>query len=164
MFILNGKSLSPDSPFTTPDGTQYPANWLRLATIEQKEAIGITEEPDQIPHDQRYFWGYDQEGNLIPKDLEQLKTQHIHQTKETANTLLTPTDWYITRKFERSIEVPENIVDYRATVLQVSNQREALIEAVVTVEELKNLYESSSSVVDGEFVLVPPAVPQWPSL
>ena len=105
MFILNGKSLSPDSAFTTPDGTQYPARWLRLSTPQQREAIGITEAPDEIPHDQRYFWGYDADGELIPKQLEDetvtpedgepytqtgLKTQHIRQTKETANTLLLP--------------------------------------------------------------------------
>jgi hypothetical protein len=44
MFILNGKPLSPDVAFTDPaTGVQYPANWLRLSTLEEKEAIGITE-------------------------------------------------------------------------------------------------------------------------
>ena len=179
MFILNGKSLSPDSPFTTPDGTQYPARWLRLSTPEQKAAIGISEAPDEIPHDQRYFWGYDQDGNLIPKQLEDetvtpedgesytqtgLKTQHIRQTKETANTLLQPTDWYIVRNFERNIEVPVGIASYRAAVIVVSNQREALIEAVETVEELKSLYESSTVGIGTSAANNPPAMPQWPSL
>lgn len=79
MFILNGKSISPDSAFTAPDGTQYPANWLRLSTPEEKAAIGISEVPDQIPHDQRYFWGYDTDGNLIPNNL---KMKQSHQKKE----------------------------------------------------------------------------------
>jgi hypothetical protein len=57
MFILNGKPLSPDVAFTT-GGIKYPANWLRLATLEEKEAIGITEEPDPAPYDQRFYWGY----------------------------------------------------------------------------------------------------------
>ena len=164
MFILNGKSLSPDSSFTTPDGTQYPAQWLRLSTPEQKEAIGITEAPEPPQHDQRYYWGYDQEGNLIPKDLEQLKTQHIRQTKETANGNLTPTDWYIIRNFERNIEVPVGIASYRAAVIAVSNQREVLIEAVETVEELKSLYESSTVGIGTSVANNPPAMPQWPSL
>ena len=179
MFILNGKSLSPDSAFTTPDGTQYPARWLRLSTPQQREAIGITEAPDEIPHDQRYFWGYDQEGNLIPKQLEDeivtpedgepytqtgLKTQHIRQTKETANSLLQPTDWYITRNFERNIEVPVGIVSYRAEVLAVSEEREALIELVTTVEELKSLYESSTVGIGTSVVNHPPAMPEWPSI
>ena len=179
MFILNGKSLSPDSPFTTPDGTQYPARWLRLSTPQQREAIGITEAPDEIPHDQRYFWGYDQEGNLIPKQLEDeivtpedgepytqtgLKTQHIRQTKETANSLLQPTDWYITRNFERNIEVPVGIVSYRAEVLAVSDAREILISSVTSVEELKSLYESSTVGIGTSVVNHPPVMPEWPSI
>ena len=174
MFILNGKPLAPDRAFTTPDGTQYPARWLRLSTPQQREAIGITEAPDEIPHDQRYFWGYDQEGNLIPKQLEDeivtpedgepytqtgLKTQHIRQTKETANSLLQPTDWYITRNFERNIEVPVGIVSYRAEVLAVSDAREVLISSVTSVEELKGLYESSTVGIGTSVVNHPPVMP-----
>jgi len=179
MFILNGKPISPDSAFTTPDGTQYPASFLRLASPQEREAIGITEAPDAQMHDQQYYWGYDQEGNLIPKQLEDetvtpeegepytqtgLKTQHIRQTKETANTLLAPTDWYIVRNFERNIEVPVGIVSYRVEVLAVSDAREALIEAVETVEELKSLYESSSVGIGTSVVNHPPAMPNWPNI
>lgn len=170
MFILNGQSLSPDRAFTH-NGIQYPANWLRLSTLEEKTAIGITEKPDEIPHDQRYYWGYDQEGKLIPKQLEDetvtpeegepyttqgLKSQHIAQNKQTANTLLAPTDWYVIRKLERDIDIPENIVAYRTAVIQVATEREALIEAVTSVEELKGLYETLNSNS--------PAMPNWPSL
>ena len=187
MFILNGKPLALDKAFTTPDGTQYPRNWLRLATPEQRAAIGITEAPDPIPHDQRYYWGYDQDGELIPKQLDDevvtpeegepytqtgLKTLHISQTKETANKLLTPTDWYVVRKFERDVEIPVGIASYRAEVIDVSEQRETLIGLTTSVAELKGLYESSSeeveTVVDGEtvieFVSVPSAMPEWPSI
>lgn len=167
MFILDGKPLSPDAPFTGTDGTRYPANWLRLATPEQKAEIGITEAPDPLVWDQRYFWGYDADGNLIPKQLEDeiitpeegepytqtgLKTQHIRQTKETANTLLAPTDWYIVRKFERDVDVPVGITSYRSAVISVAEEREALIESVTSVEELKGLYES------------PNVMPNWPTI
>ena len=179
MFILNGKTLSLDAPFTTPDGTQYPSNWLRLATPEQREAIGITEAPETPVYDQRYFWGYDVAGNLIPKQLEDetitpeegepytqtgLKTQHIRQTKETANTLLAPTDWYIVRKFERNIDVPVGIVSYRSAVISVSEERELLIESVTSVEELKGLYESSVIGIGTSATINPPAMPNWPSV
>jgi len=165
MFILNGTPLALDRAFTTSDGIQYPANFLRLSSPQEREAIGITEQPDPPVYDQRYYWGYDQDGNLIPKDLEQLKEQHIRQTKETANTLLAPTDWYVVRKLERDIEIPENIVEFRAEVLVVSDTREELISAVISVEELKSLYESSSEVnEEGEVVSVPPAIPNWPNI
>lgn len=174
MFILNGRPLSPDSAFTH-NGIQYPANWIRLSSPEQKAEIGITEEPDPITVDQRYYWDAG-----IPKQLEDetvtpeegtpytstgLKTQHIRQTKETANTLLAPTDWYVVRSFERNIDVPFGIASYRAAVISVAEQREALISAVTTVEELKGLYESSGELNENdEFVSVPPAMPEWPSI
>ena len=43
---LDGKTLPVDVPFETSDGTKYPANWLRLTTLEEKLAIGIQEVPD----------------------------------------------------------------------------------------------------------------------
>jgi hypothetical protein len=49
MFLLNGKVLPLDTPFKTEDGTSFPANWLRLTTLEEKQAIGITEVPDPVP-------------------------------------------------------------------------------------------------------------------
>ena len=97
MFILDGKPLSPDVAFTH-EGIQYPANWLRLSTLEEKEAIGITEQPDPPQYDQRFYWGYDAEGQLIPKDHTQLVEQWTQQTRTTAGTLLAPTDWVIIRQ------------------------------------------------------------------
>ena len=44
-FKLDGVTLKMDLPFTSR-GFKYPANWLRLNTLEQKKAIGITEEAD----------------------------------------------------------------------------------------------------------------------
>ena len=41
-FKLDGKPLAVDVAFTHKD-IQYPANWLRLTTKAEKEAIGITE-------------------------------------------------------------------------------------------------------------------------
>jgi hypothetical protein len=59
MFLLNGNPLPLDTPFTV-NGTSYPANWLRLTSIEEKNAIGITEVADPIvAYDDRFFWGVD---------------------------------------------------------------------------------------------------------
>ena len=64
MYKLNGKPLTLDRPFTV-DGTQYPSNWLRMASEADKAALGITWEADPAPVDFRFFWS---EGN--PKALE----------------------------------------------------------------------------------------------
>jgi len=45
-FKLDGKTLPVDVPFQTSNGTKYPATWLRLTTLEEKQAIGIVEEPE----------------------------------------------------------------------------------------------------------------------
>ena len=59
MFLLNGKSLPLDTPFQI-DGTSFPANWLRLTSIEEKNAVGITEVPDEVvDYDSRFYWGVD---------------------------------------------------------------------------------------------------------
>jgi hypothetical protein len=57
MFQLNGQLLGIDVPFTTEDGTSYPANWLRLASPEERAAIGITEVADPESYDDRFYWG-----------------------------------------------------------------------------------------------------------
>lgn len=44
-FKLNGKTLPLDVPFTS-NGYKFPANWLRLTTLEEKKAKGIEEVPD----------------------------------------------------------------------------------------------------------------------
>lgn len=64
MFILNDKPLALDTPFEH-NGTSYPANWLRLTTLAEKIAIGITEVADPAPYDDKFYWGV---GN--PKQLE----------------------------------------------------------------------------------------------
>ena len=98
MFLLNGQPLAVDTPFTDAKGNRYPANWLRLSSAEEKAGIGITEVPDPPQYDQRFYWGYDAEGKLIPKDHAQLVEQWTQQTRTTAGTLLQPTDWIIIRE------------------------------------------------------------------
>jgi hypothetical protein len=99
-FLLDGQPLAVDTPFTDAKGTKYPANWLRLSTAEEKEAIGITECDDPKSWDERFYWGYDAEGHLIPKDHTQLVEQWTAATRATANSLLSPTDWIIIREVD----------------------------------------------------------------
>jgi hypothetical protein len=59
MFKHNDTVILLDTPFTI-DGTSYPANWLRLTSIAEKNAVGITEVPDDvIDYDSRFYWGVD---------------------------------------------------------------------------------------------------------
>jgi len=58
MFLLNDKPLPLDTAFEHNE-VSYPANWLRLATPEEREALGITEIPDPVRADDRFYWNGD---------------------------------------------------------------------------------------------------------
>jgi len=59
MFKHNNVTIPLDTPFTI-DGTSYPANWLRLTSLAEKQAVGIIEVADvTTTYDDRFFWGVD---------------------------------------------------------------------------------------------------------
>ena len=58
MFLLNNKVLQPGTSFTQ-NGIQYPANWLNPSSLEEKEAIGITEVAQETRPDDRFYWVQD---------------------------------------------------------------------------------------------------------
>jgi hypothetical protein len=135
MFILDGKTLSPDVPFSH-DGVNYPANWLRLSSLEEKEAIGIQEVPDPPTWDQRFYWGYDQDGNLIPKDHGQLVEQWTQQTRQTANTLLFPSDWMVVREVDNGIQVDPAWRTWRESIRLAAGSKVYEIEQTTTTDQL----------------------------
>jgi hypothetical protein len=135
MFLLNGKPLSPDVAFTH-EGIQYPANFLRLSTLEEKEAIGITEVPDPPTWDQRFYWGYTEDGELIPKDHTQLVEQWVAQTRTTAGTLLAPTDWVIIREADNGKAADPALKQLREDIRLATGQKNAAIEATADTTEL----------------------------
>lgn len=191
MFVLtDGRSISPDVAFTDVNDIQRPASWLRFATQEEREEAGVREIPDPPFYDQRYYWGHDQDGNLIPKQLDDkaavneegepvldsngnpvittgLRTQLIRQQKETANTLFAPTDWYITRKNEIGVDIPVDVQAYRDSIRSACNERENQLLVPTTVDELVALLNAQPTVHDiesGEVIPNPePFMTPWPS-
>jgi hypothetical protein len=137
MFILEGKPLSPDVAFTH-DGVQYPANWLRLASPEERVAIGITEVPDPAPYDQRFYWGPD-----LPKDHAQLVEQWTQQTRITAGTLIQPTDWMVIREADNGTEMDADTKALRQEIRLTTGSKVAAIEATADTEALAAYITSS---------------------
>ena len=131
--MLNGKPLALDVAFST-GGVNYPANWMRNATLAEKNAIGITEVADPAWYDRRFYWGV---GN--PKDLATLKTDQIDQQKTVAGSKLSKTDWMIIRKEEASTAVPSATTTYRTTVRTQCKKREDQITACDTTDKLAEL-------------------------
>ena len=134
MFKLNGKPLALDVAFTTANGNNYPANWLRHATLAQRQAIGIIEVAAPAWYDRRFYWGVGK-----PKTIADLKTKWIDIQKSTAGTLLSKTDWMIIRKEEADTAVPSATQTYRTAVRDQCKKREDQITACTTTDELAAL-------------------------
>ena len=148
MFMLYNKPLALDTPFTHNE-IQYPANWIRLASQEERAAIGITEVDDPASYDDRFYWGVDnpkqledeiviaEEGQDFPTyEQKGLKSQWSAQIKDTTNKLLAATDWMVIRKAERDVAIPESTATYRAAVLVECDRLLAAIESAADVDEL----------------------------
>jgi hypothetical protein len=168
MFLLNNQPLAVDTPFTANE-IQYPANWLRLSTAEEKSAIGITEVADvDMNFDNRFYWSKDlpkaledkeesdEDGNpMYVKEYDQatesmvdtterlvtkgLKSNFIAQVKQTAGSILSQTDWMVIRKAERDVAIPTATATYRASIVAKAEELEVAIKAVKNVEELAGL-------------------------
>jgi hypothetical protein len=160
-FELNGQPISIDRPYTSADGVTYPH--LRDAAL--RESLGVVEVADPESFDQRFWWGvgnpkllndreevdengnplYVQEYNPLTEAMQNtskrlvtkgLKSQWTAQVKATAGSLLAGTDWYIIRKAERNIDIPESVQSYRTAVVTEANRLETAISSVTSVEQL----------------------------
>jgi len=158
-FKLDGKPLAVDVAFSHND-IQYPANWLRLASKAEKEAIGITEEADAPTYDSRFYWGdgtakalddvnaKDEDGNLLKDEngnqivIQGVKSILKAQEKTTAGSLLARYDWYVVRKAEKGTAIPSAIQTFRDGVRTACDTREKEIDACSDTAALVTLYSS----------------------
>ena len=158
-FLLNGKPLAVDVPFTYGD-IHYPANWLRLSTAQEKKDLGITEVADEPIFDGRFYNGdgtakalddvnaTDENGDLLKDENgNQVVTLGVKsilkaQEKDTAGYLLAKYDWYVVRKYETSKAIPTTIKTYRTAVRTACTTRETEIDACSDTAALVTLYET----------------------
>ena len=150
-FKLNGNPLAVDVAFSHND-IQYPANWLRLSTAEEKASIGITEVADAPTYDSRFYWG-DGTAKALDDKTETIdgieyttlgvKSILKAQEKDIANSLLAKYDWYVVRKAEKSTAIPSSISTYRDAVRTACDTREKEIDACSDTAALVTLYGST---------------------
>ena len=153
MLKLDGKTLRYDRAFTH-NGISYPANWLRLTTLEEKQAIGIEEvdDTDVAVWDQRFYWGLDN-----PKQLEDvtdddgntttgLKTLWKKKQSDIAGSLLAPSDWRVIKARETGGQVPIDWFNYRRDVRSACNTRQTEIDNCADVAALKTLIDNPTTL------------------
>ena len=173
-FLLDGKPLAVDVAFSHND-INYPANWLRLSTADEKTALGITEVADAPTYDNRFYWGdgtaktltdtneVDENGDpLLDSEGNQVITLGVKsvlkaQEKATAGSLLARYDLYVVRKAEKSTAIPTAITTYRDAVRTACNTRETEIDNCADTAALVTLYGSTET--DGVYT---PNMTQYP--
>lgn len=69
-------------------------------------------------------------------DIDAKKLDLIKSVKEEANRLLLPSDWYILRKAERSVDVPSDVATERGSIITKAAGFETEINALTTYESL----------------------------
>ena len=82
----------------------FPANWLRLSTPADKDAQGIS-------------WVTPEEPPVVRAPLDREKSDGIARAKDTANKMLSGSDWQVIAKTERGREIPEDVSQYRADII-----------------------------------------------
>ena len=149
-FKLNGNPLAVGVAFSHND-IQYPANWLRLSTAEEKTAIGITEVADAPIYDSRFYYGDgtakavdDKTETIDGVEYKTLGVKSVLKAEEkiTAGNLLARYDWYIVRKAEKSTAIPTAITTYRDGVRTACDTREKEIDACADTAALVTLYSN----------------------
>ena len=76
-------------------------------------------------------------GETLPDyDIDAKKLELIKNVKEEANRLLSPTDWYILRKAERSVDIPSKVGTERGSIITKAARFETEINALKTYKSL----------------------------
>jgi len=156
-FLLDGKPLAVDVAFSHND-INYPANWLRLSTAQEKKDLGITEVDDPKTYDSRFYWGdgtakalddvnaTDEEGNLLKDENgNQVVTLGVKsvlkaQEKEIAKSLLNKYDWQVVRKAEKGTELDSAVATYRDSIRTAYTTRKTEITNCSDTAALVTLY------------------------
>jgi hypothetical protein len=116
---------------------QYPNNWLKLSSAEdraEREIEGPLPEPAW--YDQRWCWGYDEEGKLIWKDHAPLVTEYIGHVHANANAILRETDWQVIREVDNLTPVSNDIKTSRQNIRILCGNKVTNIGITTTTGEL----------------------------
>ncbi len=161
----SGRIIRVGKAWKDNDGTQYPAVWNNYSA-DEKAAIGLTWEDEVAAHDNRFYWGRDADGKLIPRSLTDidvvdedgkavndpitgkqlvtlgLKSNAIALAKTQAAGLLAPYDWQVIKATEvESYSVPSTVTTYRAAVRTASNSIGTAITNAADLAAFMALYD-----------------------
>ena len=95
---------------------------------------------------------------------EGLKTILIKNVKAQANQLLSETDWYVTRKTEKSTAIPSNITTWRNGIRSKQAAMETSITNANNTPALETLYTYVNTADEGDPVVMERPLGEFPEL
>ena len=152
----------------TIGGITHPRTIFSLWTDAERKAIGILPVTRANHLDGDYHtennpsYAIDEDGNAVTETITKavdntlatVKTSQLNKIKIRCNNLLMSTDWYVTRKYERSVAIPDKIIAFRAAVLTVYGASKSAINGAANIDALKTVNTNgtgatASITVDG---------------
>jgi hypothetical protein len=128
------------------NSVSYPANWLNLSTPQEKAEIGLEEViATNSPANDQYYWVSQKLNGAsltyinTPKDLDQCKANTVSQLRNTAYTLLLPTDWMVVKSFETGNPIPADWNTWRQSIRTTCENAITAVNACTNVDELAQL-------------------------
>jgi len=140
--------VAPIGKMFTYRGLKYPPTWNTWSSDYKTEMNLVWEDEAVTPsYDDRFYSGVDSDNQLIEKNLDDLKTLWLSDTKNSCNSQLQSTDWYVIRKADTGTAIPDNITKYRTDTRTACKTIEDKITACSSVDDFKKLFESSTNEV-----------------
>ena len=136
------------------NGITYPRNIFTKWSKAELAAIGLYPYRE-VSVDTKYYWqgqvSYAIGDEVVAtytttdRDVDSLKDGMKAQVKALAASKLSETDWMVVRAAEGGSAVPDDVTAYRAAVRAASNTKEAEIDALTSIDEIK-AYEAKPYV------------------
>lgn len=138
-YKCNDRTLPLDTAFTLGN-EQFPSNWLRLSTEEDREKRGIVwEQPPELQFkDDRFYRNWVEDGKVVsePKELEGLKRTMLVDCRRVAHVSLAGSDWMVIREMDIDSPIAEDWAEHREAIRAESNRQEGQIKEAQDVDAL----------------------------
>ena len=165
-YKYSGRIIRAGKAWTDSDGATHPKNWASVWDDESKAAQGLIWEDDPAPFDNRFYWGRQADGTLIPRSLDDvnevdedgnalldengnqivtlgLKSNAIALVKRQAADKLASTDWMVIRLQEDSTKtLTTAVTNYRAAARTASGTIETAITNAADLAAFIALYNT----------------------
>ena len=181
----NGRTLREGREWVDDSGNQHSKVWMRYSDSQKATFKIVWEDPpaSEAPFDNRFYWGRQADGTLIPKSLTDvnevdedgnplndpqgnqivtlgLKSVWVAKTKRTANDKLAVHDWMVTRKAEKATAIPSSVTTYRDAVRTKCAEIETALNGAANLTAFMALFEDTVDS-DGNVTAVA-KINDWP--